>query len=176
MRMRWIGVVVAWAALLPSGRARAQAAGSGAEAQPVDEGLQEQLRLQREEIARLQQEMADRQIERERLGQVVALLASLRQRAAAQEAAQAEAVQQQQAAVAQQQQDVSDAVDLLREADRRLFAGETFVGTQLDQAAALLDGPMRRYVEAARISLQQSDLSAARAEILAAISLSGITP
>jgi hypothetical protein len=148
MRRWWIGLGVACASLLPS-PVRAQ--------EGPNLGAQEELRLQREANLRLQVELANRAIERQRLGEVVFLLAYLAQQAAAQQAA----ADAQQAAQIQAANNLVVAQELIREADDRLIHGESFIGDYLDAAEPLLPPGVSRYIVGARAALRNSDLSGA---------------
>jgi TolA-binding protein len=77
-----------------------------------------------------------------------------------------QAAEQQQAG---QQERVQTAVDSLYQAQQRLAGGNSSIEAELDQAQAAFSGQAQRDVQAARMALQNRDLSAARAYLASAI-------
>jgi len=145
-------------------------------APPIDGGVAQQdagpdevhreLQTLRGRVDALERERALALGQSQQLEQVVRELRELRSQLSAAEA-QKQAQQEQKAARYAQ---VQDTINTLYLAQQRLASGDYEIGAALDQAQAAFSGQAQRDIAAARQALQNRDLAAARAYLVAAIS------
>jgi uncharacterized membrane-anchored protein YhcB (DUF1043 family) len=128
--------------------------------------LQLQLQALRARIDALERERVQSQEQAQLLQQLVNEVRDLRAQMAGSDERQRATEQERAARKAQ----LLSAVGGLQDAQYRLSTGDSSVEAALDQAASAFSGPARRDVEAARLALQNRDLSQARAYLAAAIS------
>ena len=127
--------------------------------------MERELDAQRQEIARLRGELADRAVERERLGQAVEELQGLRGQVADTEAFIAE----RQAERVAELRSLDQAIALLEQADQVLSTSSTDVDGLLDGASDRLAGQAVLLIDAARDAINSGDLFTARIDIQDAI-------
>lgn len=163
----WILVCVA--ALLSPVSAWAQSTNEPLQQPPTQQEQSESQQLQalEEQSAQLRAALADRQVERQRLGQLVGELQQLRAQVAANHAIEVE----REAERERQVRDTNEATQVLKQADAALSSGDADIGDALDTAGGLLTGPPLDYVNTARVALSNSDLSSAHFAIRSAINL-----
>ena len=122
-------------------------------------------------LQNVERERAQSQQQSQQLEQLTREMQALRQQVADAEARRAAAEQQQ----AARREQVQSAIDGLYSAQQRLASGSAGIEAELAQAQAVLSGQAQRDLQAARIALQNRDLSAARADPLALRAVGGNT-
>jgi hypothetical protein len=125
-----------------------------------------ELRALRGRLDALERERALAQGQSQQLEQIVRELRELRSQLSAAEAQKLAQQEQKAARYAQ----VQDTINTLYLAQQRLASGDFEIGAALEQAQAVFSGQAQRDIAAARQALQNRDLAAARAYLLAAIS------
>jgi len=128
--------------------------------------LRRELQALRGRVDALERERALAQGQSQQLEQIVRELRELRGQISAAEAQ--KQAQQEQKAVRYAQ--VQDTINTLYLAQQRLASGDSDIGAALEQAQAVFSGQAQRDIAAARQALQNRDLAAARAYLVAAIS------
>lgn len=153
----------------PPGRLRppvpVQDAGTPAQADAGPDASQRQLAELRARIDSMERQLQQVQQQGQQLQDLNAQMRELRQQIADTEARR-QAEQQRQAA---RQQEVQSAIEGLYQAQRALAGGSSDVAAALEAAQASFSGQAQRDVQAARMALQNRDLSAARAYLSSAI-------
>jgi hypothetical protein len=141
-------------------------AGVSAERDAGPDEVRREIQQLRARLEALEQERARSQQTASQLQQLTQEVQQLRQQIAEAETQRQAAEQQREARRAE----VQSAVDALYGAQQRLMSGDSSIEAELDRAQATFTGQAQRDIQAARLALQNRDLSRARALLSSAIS------